>query len=246
MGKKFSRGRCVHCLDFCDDLTSDHVFPKSWYPHTTPLEMEKWQAPSCEKCNFRMGEIENRLLVKIGLCVPPFEPESLGIAHKAVRSLKPECGRNENDAKSRERSRQIILKEAVDPTTMPLASILPGFGFHSGVDPSEELGVMVSVSDLEVIGEKLIRGITWIVDQQYIETDHRIQIIFPRDPTSGPFFEDLKRYGNLYSLGPALSIIRAVAEGDRQSSIYLIEIWGRLHMYGCVSPMKNEEHALGA
>jgi hypothetical protein len=208
--------------------------------------MEKWQAPSCEKCNFRMGEIENRLLVKIGLCVPPFEPESLGIAHKAVRSLKPECGRNENDAKSRERSRQIILKEAVDPTTMPLASILPGFGFHSGVDPSEELGVMVSVSDLEVIGEKLIRGITWIVDQQYIETDHRIQIIFPRDPTSGPFFEDLKRYGNLYSLGPALSIIRAVAEGDRQSSIYLIEIWGRLHMYGCVSPMKNEEHALGA
>lgn len=246
MGKKFSKGRCVYWLNFSDDLTSDHVFPKSWYPLTTPLDMEKWRAPSCGKCNSRIGGIENRLLVKIGLCVPPFEPESLGIAHKAMRSLKPECGRNEHDAKSRERSKRTALKEAVDPTTMPLVSILPRFGFHSGVDPSEEPGVLVSVSDLKVVGEKIVRGTTWVIDKEYIETDHRIQIIFPRDPTSGPFIEDLKRFGKLYSFGPGLSIIRAVADGDRQSGICLIEIWGRLHMYGCVSPIKNEADTLRA
>ena len=50
--------------------------------------------------------------------------------------------------------------------------------------------------------------------------------------------EKLKRQ-MLYSLGPGLSIVRAVADGDCQSGIYFIEIWGRLHMYGCVAPAKN-------
>lgn len=201
--------------------------------------MEKWQAPACRKCNSKLGKIENRLFVKIGLCVPPYERESLGIAHKAMRSLKPEHGRDEHDAELREKSKRTVIEKAVDPTTMPLASILPHFGFHLGVDPSKELGVLVSASDLEAIGEKLIRGTTWVVDKAYIDTDHSIHIIFPRNPTAGPFFEDLRRFGTLYSLGPGLSIVRAAADGDCQSGIYLIEIWGRLHMYGCVAPAKN-------
>lgn len=186
-----------------------------------------------------MGKIENRLLVQIGLCVPPFCRESLGIAHKAMRSLKPECGRDKHDAEFREKSRRTVVKKAVDPTTIPLASILPQFGFHSGVDPSKELGVLVSATDLKAIGEKLIRGTTWVIDKAYIDTDHSIHIIFPSDPTAGPFVEDLRRFGTLHSLGPGLSIVRAAADGDCQSGIYLIKIWGRLHMYGCVAPSKN-------
>jgi hypothetical protein len=241
VAKKFYKGRCVYCLNSLDGLTSDHVFPQSWYPGTTPPDMEKWQAPACRKCNSKMGKIENRLLIKIGLCVPPFERQSLGIAQKAMRSLKPEYGRDEHDAELREKLRRTIIEKAVDPNTMPLASILPKFGFHSGVDPSKELGVLVSAPDLEAIGEKLIRGTTWVLDRVYIDTDHNIHIIFPRNPTAGLFFEDLRRFGTLYSLGPGLTVVRAAADGDCQSGIYLIEIWGRLHMYGCVAPAKNQE-----
>jgi len=239
MTKKFYRGQCVYCLKAFDDLTSDHVFPRSWYPETPPPDMEKWQAPACKKCNAEMGKIENRLLIQIGLCVPPFERASLGIAHKAMRSLKPEYGRNKPDAEVRGESRRMVIEKAVDPSKMPLSSILPQFGFHPEVDPSQELGVLVSASDLEAIGKKLIRGTTWVLDKTYIDTDHSIHIIFPRTPTAGPYFEDLRRFGRPYSLGPGLNIVRAAADGDCQSGIYLIEIWGRLHMYGCVAPAEN-------
>lgn len=187
-----------------------------------------------------MGKIENRLLVNIGLCVPPFERESLGIAHKAMRSLKPEYGRDEHDAEMREKSRRTVIEKVIDPTTVPIASILPQFGFHSGVNPSKERGVKVSPSDLEAIGEKLIRGTTWVIEKAYIDRDHSIHIVFLPNPTAWPsFFEDLKLCGRLYSLGPGLSIVRAATDGDCQSGIYSIEIWGRLHMYGCVAPVKN-------
>jgi len=58
MGKKFSNCRCVHCLRFFKVLTSDHVFPVSWYPETTPDNLEKWQMPSCKKCNEKYGKID--------------------------------------------------------------------------------------------------------------------------------------------------------------------------------------------
>jgi hypothetical protein len=185
-----------------------------------------------------MGKIEKRLLENIGLCVPPLEYESRGIAQKAMRSVTPECGHDKHDAESRERSRQRVIEKAkaVDLTTVPIASILPEFGFHSGDDPSKQLSVRVSVSDLKAIGEKLIRGTTWVLAKAYIDTDHSIHIDFPRNPTAGPFFEDLQRYGTLYSLGTGLSIFRA-ASGDCQSGIFLITIWGRLHLYGCVAPV---------
>jgi len=239
MTKKFYKGQCIYCLKSYDDLTSDHVFPRSWYSDTTPPDMEKWQAPACKECNAEMGKIENRLLIQIGLCVPPFERASLGIAQKATRSLKPEHGRNKRDVEVRRKLRQTVLEKAVDPTKMPLSAIIPQFGFHQGVDPGQELGVLVSKSDLEAIGKKLIRGTTWVIDKTYIDAKHTIHIIFPRFPTVGPFFEDLKRFGTLYSLGPGLNIIRAAADEDCQSGIYLIEIWGRLYMHGCVAPTKK-------
>ena len=59
MAKVFKPCKCVHCLRYCDSPTSDHVFPKSWYPDTTPQNMEKWQIPSCENCNTEYSKIEN-------------------------------------------------------------------------------------------------------------------------------------------------------------------------------------------
>ena len=240
MTKRFHKGQCVYCLGSFDDLASDHVLPRSWYTKTTSPNIEKWQVPACRKCNAEMGKIENRLLIQIGLCVPPFEHESLGIAHKALKSLRCEYGRDKRDQEAREKSRRTIIEKAVDPTEIPLSSILPRFGFHSGVDPSQELGILVSASDLRVIGEKIIRGTTWVLERSHIDTNHRIEIMFPRTPMVGPFFEDLQRFGKLYSLGPGLNILRARAD-DGQSAIYLIEIWGRLHMYGCVAPIKSME-----
>ncbi len=241
MAMKFSETRCAHCLKYCDDITSDHVFPKSWYPETTPDSIEKWQMPACRECNSRLGKIESELLLKFGLCVAPFAPGSLGTAQKAMRSIKPEYGRNQRDAEHRVQRREKVLRETIDPTTVPVTSIFPGFGFHSGIEPSEQLGVLVSDDDLRTFAEKLIRGTTWVIDKRYIEPEYEIKAHFVLDPKSSPFFEPLIRFGISYSLGPGLLVVRAVAVEDGMSGLYYIEIWRQVFMYVCVSRKKEQD-----
>lgn len=241
MVKKFKSDRCVHCLKHFDDITSDHVFPISWYPKTTPVNIEKWQMPSCLDCNSKYSKIEEELLLNFGLCVDPRDYESFGIADKVMRSINPMYGRNEKDSNLRQKRREKVIREAVNPATMPIASIFPNFGIHAHIDPEKQLAVLVSDENLRAIGEKLIRGITWVIDGKYINVDHEIEIYFFREHLAGPFLEPIKRFGKEYSLGPGIRIVRAIAREDPISGLYLIQIWKRLRMYGSVGPVNMKE-----
>jgi hypothetical protein len=64
---KAKTGKCVHCLKEGVELTSDHMFPKSWYPDATPENLEKWQFPSCFACNQRYSKIEDDLRNRFAL-----------------------------------------------------------------------------------------------------------------------------------------------------------------------------------
>lgn len=79
-------GKCVHCLAEPVLRTWDHVFPKSWYPTSTPANLEKWKIPACETCNREYGTLEHDLMLKIGLCLDPDTQESAGIVEKVLRS----------------------------------------------------------------------------------------------------------------------------------------------------------------
>src|SRR5258707_602015 len=72
MAKK--TGKCVHCLKDNVELTSDHMFPKAWYPDATPKDLEKWQIPSCLDCNQRYGKLENDLLGRVALTLDAKNP----------------------------------------------------------------------------------------------------------------------------------------------------------------------------
>jgi len=64
MAKKSSNTRCVHCLEYFEELTSDHVLPKAWYPDDTPDNLEKWQVPACSEYSGTRAHLtlENNLL----------------------------------------------------------------------------------------------------------------------------------------------------------------------------------------
>lgn len=195
--------------------------------------------PSCVRCNSKMGKIENEFLLKFGMCVPPFKPSSLGVAQKAMRSINPRFARNSHDAEQRQERRERLLRETIDPTTVPLSSIFPGFGFHAGYDPARETAITVAVDDLKAIAVKVIRGTTWVIDEKYIEPDYDIKIHFVRGPKSSPCYEPLMKYGKTYSLGPGLSVVRAIAEEDRMSGLYYLEIWQQVFMYGSVARVEK-------
>jgi hypothetical protein len=128
MSKRPNPGNCTYCLEFSEKLTWDHVLPVSWYPDTTPNNIEKWKVPACRKCNREFGRVEEELLLKLGLCLDPQSIASLGISHKVLRAVNPAYAKNDRDKRVRERKRNKLLKEAVHFDKLPENGVFPNFG----------------------------------------------------------------------------------------------------------------------
>src|SRR5450830_457675 len=101
MAKSPPLGKCVHCLGENMKRNWDHVFPVSWYPDSTPDNIDKWKVPACLDCNSELGRIESRFISQIALTLDPKAIEVAGIPQKVLRSLKPEFGRDPQDAERR-------------------------------------------------------------------------------------------------------------------------------------------------
>ena len=91
---KSASGRCVHCLEHVDALTADHLFPRSWYPTTTPITLEKLKFPACGPCNNEYGRLEEDLRLLLAACVDPKSVAAAGIWAKACDSIDPDKARN--------------------------------------------------------------------------------------------------------------------------------------------------------
>lgn len=238
MAKRPVAGRCVHCLEFHDDLTWDHVFPEAWYPNTTPNHTEKWKVPSCERCNQDHGRNESELLVRFGLCVPPDQPGNMGIVDKVLRALDSDAGRTPRDARARASKRARILKQTITGANIPRQAIYPGFGPQPTRPESEQVAVSVSARGLKQLTEKLVRGLTYLLEEKFIETTHEIEHFVVTDEGASEFRAVLDRFGTFHERPPGLRIRRAVIPEDRVSGIFEIEIWGQLKLYATVTPKK--------
>jgi len=243
MAKKFPAGRCVHCLEEFESLTSDHVFPESWYPETTPENLEKWQMPACSECNGIHGRMENGLLLRFGLCIDPAEHKSLGIAQKALRSVDPTHAKKSKDQEHRLKRRHKVMRTLIPHHSIPEESIFPSFGRYEDFPPEDQPGVLISRTDLVMLGEKLVRGITYVVDRRFIEKDHKIEVFFLREDAAAPIVAQLQKHGTVYEREPGIKITRVVPHDLPTSALFSIEIWGRLRMYAAVQPLSVETEA---
>lgn len=239
MPNKFTDTRCVYCLRFFKELTSDHVFPKSWYPNTTPENIEKMQVPACDECNQKFSKLENGLLLKFGLTLNPKEAKSLGISDKVLRSLRASCAKDEVDQTHRERRFEKVIREIVTPDRIQKQSVLPSFGPSPDVDPNEQVGITVSDEELKLLGEKFARGITYDKYARYIDSDHSVDVFFVPDE----FVDILERFGKQYSYGPGIRIrLMRFAFDVNQSCLFEIELWGKIRMYVSVLPRDESDY----
>ncbi len=241
MAKKFINTRCVYCLEFFEVLTSDHVFPEAWYPDTTPENLKKWQVPACQECNGKYGKLERDLLLRFGLCLDPVEPKSRGITDKAIRSVKTSCAKSDKDRYHRQMRRDKVLRELIPPEEVPKESIFPNFGPWPDAAPDEQLGVLVSADKLKAFGEKLVRGISYVIDRRYIEPNHQIEIFFVYDENAQEITNLIERFGKEYHCGPGITIGVVFASAlfppdDPQNGLFAIDIWGRLRIYASILP----------
>lgn len=227
-------GKCVHCLRHFDKLTWDHVFPKAWYPDTTPQYLYKWQIPSCDKCNEEYGRLEGDLLLRLGLCIDPEEPKSLGIVPKALRAIDPRYGKSLRDKQLRMAKRRKMLRELIQGDQIHKRAIYPGFEEKLNRPLEEQIAITLPYQSLRKLTEKIVRGIFFIEDQRFVEPPYGVQFFALTNQDARPVVDMVNRFGTTYAREPGIIVYRAVTPEDRMSSVFRIVIWGRLQMYAAV------------
>lgn len=226
----------MHCLTDNLPRNWDHVFPKSWYPDTTPANISKWIIPSCYKCNKEYGELEQDLLTRLACCVDPKAAAASGIYQKVLRSMDARYAPNPKEARIRTARRNKLLAEMLHGDQIPENGIYPGLGERWGLPRDAQVAMKISVSSFHRLTEKIVRGIFFIEDRQYIEPPHSINFYALEDDGANEIMEVLARFGKEYAKGPGILINRAVTPEDGVSAIISIEVWGSFKMYAAVMP----------
>lgn len=232
--KKLGPGRCVHCLKDVGERNSDHVFPESWYPDSSPLDVEKWQMPSCIPCNTEHGKIEQDFMVKIALCLDPYDPASASIVQKALRSVKPSAAHNARDAQHRLGKGKRILANALQGNRIPDHGLYPGMGDRWPDIPGERTAILIPKDYFDRITVKIVRGIFFIEDGLFIEPPFKIDVYALPEDGDATWTQALGRWGKVYERKPGVKVRRAVAE-DGVSSLFEVTFWKQFKTYAAVS-----------
>ena len=87
---------------------------------------------------------------------------------------------------------------------------------------------------LEILGRKIIRGITYKLDHRFIEDDkEEIEIYFLKEEDDAKILERIRRNGQTFAKGPGIQVIRWIAN---DGIMFYIEIWGKLTFYASLLP----------
>src|SRR5713101_3511088 len=122
-------GQCVYCLQTFEVRSWDHVMPRSWYPDTTPSDLERWQVPSCTPCNAAHGRNEEDLLLRLMMCFGNDDARAAGIPQRIIRSIDPRRARNNRDARARAARHRGLGQDMFTASTAGSgAGLIPNFG----------------------------------------------------------------------------------------------------------------------
>ena len=225
-------GKCVHCLKEGIELTADHMFPKAWYPNTTPENLEKWQIPSCRSCNSRYGKIESDLLGRIALTLDTKNPASAGLCEKALRALNPAAGRDEGDAAAREARAKKILADMFKGKQIKTGNIVPGLGERWERPLEEQLAIKIPEESFPAMTEKIVRGLAHREDKTFIEPPQKLECFLAKEEGAKGVRELLEKHGDVFKREPGLVIRRARLDGG---DVYEITFWDQFRTYATVS-----------
>lgn len=224
-------GRCVHCLAQVDAITADHLFPKSWYPETTPQDLEKWKFPACGKCNKAYGKIEESLRLHLAACLDPKAAASAGIWKRALDSLNPDKARNPIDAHKRRLARQRFVRSLRKAEPEKYKNhLLPEIRDR----PMGNVALHVSGAHIKRFAEKLVRGTVYITERRYIDTDQEINVSLLQREGEGEILKLLEQFGELHERGPGIRIRKAVAHDAKTNALFVFDIWDQFRFYGYV------------
>jgi len=246
MAKQPGPGKCVHCGEYSEKRTWDHVFPKGWYPEDTPPDIEKWKIPTCKKCNAEYGILEEDLGIKIAFCIGPDAPNGKGIFRKALRSMDASKGRNMKDRIRRAKKRDRYLGLTMKGNAIPQGGVYPGFEYKGDCPREGQTALLIYAHEFERIVDKIIKGTVFIEDNQFLDSSTEIQHLVVSDEEARPLEELLSKFGTRHSREPGIEVVRAITPEDGVSALYKISIWGQWVLYASVLQRSNQSLAADA
>jgi len=205
-------GKCIHCLKDSNNLTWDHVIPRGWYPDNTQNNVEKWSVPSCEPCNKEYGKIEEEMLTK---------------------AINQKHGKNDIDRKKRSDKRNKILKNLLHGNNIPKEGCYPGFEGTNANNSFNDIALLIDSDHLYKIAKKIVKGIIYINKNIFIQEPYSIKFEVFSEEDTVELHTLLDKHGTVHEIPPGVYIKKAIAD-DTMSSIFYIELWGKLKMYAFV------------
>jgi hypothetical protein len=242
-------GRCIHCRETLIETTRDHVFPSSWYPDTTPGEVQRWTAPSCRRCNGEFGRLEEELLIFLACCIDPTKEAASGLYARVRRTLGIGVeGLTDEEKGRREARRRKLLSDAQPISAEVLPHIIPGLGPHPEAPLSSQRQLLIDAEIIHAVVKKIVRGCEyWLGGGRIVEASYEAEVFFPTEiPEAVAKIMATFAFGPVH-LGPGLQIRRAGAQDDPLTAIYELVMWETLTVYASILPfISHEETALRA
>ena len=234
MAKSPGPAKCVHCLADPVERNWDHVFPISWYPDTTPPNLDKWKIPSCISCNDMLGIIEDNLLVHLAHALDPHHPASAGLYERARRAINPEAGRNERDRGARTAKKQRFLGGVLVGEAIPEIGVLPGLHDRWNQPPSERMAILLPKDGVDQLTKKIVRGISFIEGSFFVEAPYRVEVFVLAEEGATAIRRVIEPFGKEYARGPGIAVRRVVAADDSKSALFEIEFFQQFKTYASV------------
>lgn len=239
MARKPGPGKCVHCLKQFGIRNWDHVFPRSWYPDSTPPNLEKWQIPTCKKCNSDYGKLEEELLVMLAMTVDPGGHASSGIYERALRSVNESLGKGKRARIARRAKREKVLRSFLFGNDIPTEGIYPGLGERWNIPISDQIAFPIPADNIRRFCEKNVRGITYRESGQFVEPPHQVDFFPINAQDAEPLEQMFDRHGRTYNRGPGFEVVRVVPYDEPLAAVFKITLFGEFVMYASISRLED-------
>lgn len=242
---KYEKQKCIHCLKYFDKLTEDHIFPDSWYPESTPSNLEKWTAPSCDTCNKKLGSAEEELFYRLAVCLDENDIAARGLSRKVLNKFLTFT------EDRRKFGRQMKLIKDTINNFIPYLYEEGNDKVLKGSTPKEgirsRLMIRIPNDKLLIVGEKIIRGLEYKLRNRLIEQDRKIDIFVPHANNKN-HDELIANWENLIiteeecvTRGPGFIVKYGASPFDENWVIYNIKIWDHIDIWGFIYPKNRRQ-----
>ena len=182
---------CAYCAAVNVVLTTEHVFPESWYPDNhRPSEM--LTVPACSPCNANYDRFEKKLFLPLVVSLPT-DPRTESILERAIRSAEASAGKSERDSEHRKKRAESFFRRSsiagpeheVDAPWTPMGRPIAMFVTEAGLSVRGTPTVQFGWENLEAIAIKFLRGCYFDRFKRPLSSDHEIWAhTFAGDPRS--------------------------------------------------------------